>query len=460
MGSPQLPTPPGRPGIVTRGQAALDATTQPLSPAEMWTQLVQDKRGFTASPSGADDRYRSKPSTLPPGALDPAVKGAPLGKGYETYGALQVVDENGRRVAIAAESFEGSGPEGHAEARSIRALEARGPARIENGRLIVVVDQEICPSCRAKLIAYAEKKGISTIEPHLPVRSSMTRPGVMASPKTTSRSSTQAGRPILTLRADEPISVRKVGGPPSGPHGGGVRARTAVVGALAGLAAGAIVGLLQSTFREQMLKSLERMPKPKADKRAAEDYFKDPNVRVSMRTIDLFDRDLAPFIRELTSKNEGIRSQVVGEILLLAVSSMGNEERLAFSSGLDEQLSSYEADLSTVQDNLDAAMALEPTSMVAAKSAQELFAMIDTRIAEELMFRNGFAVEDIAGIRDNLTTFQSRMRSAFAQVRSAKVAVDAIVTDARATHHTTNRLYWQIAGELISAKMKEQGLKP
>jgi hypothetical protein len=459
MGNSHLKTPPGTPGIARRGQAAIDPTRQALSPAEMWRQLVQAQRGFTASPSGAGDRYRSQPATLPPGALDPGARGAPLGKGYETYGALQVLDENGHRVAVAAEAFDGSGPDGHAEARSIRALEAKGPSRVENGRLIVVVDQDICPSCRAKLIAYAERTGISTIEPHLPERASMTRPGVNASPKTSSRSSTQAGRPALTLRADEPIVVRKVGGPPPGGHTGGVRARTAVVGTLAGLGAGALVGILQATFREQMLKSIEKMPRPKVDKRAADEYFKDPHVKGAIRTLDLLDRDLAPFVRDLKARNDAVRGQVIAEILLLGVSPMSPEERLAFASGLDDQLNIYETDLLTIQDNLAAAMALEPGAMEAAKSAEELFALIDTRLAEELLFRNGFAVEDIAGIRDSLKSFQSRVRSAFAQVRSAHTAVDAIVEDARSTHHTTNRLYWRISGEILAARMKAQGLQ-
>ncbi|QBE66104.1 hypothetical protein [Pseudoduganella lutea] len=144
---------------------------------------MQNLRGFGASPSGDADRHRSKPATLPPGALDPGARGAPVGKGWETYGALQVIDENGRRVALAAEPYDGAGLDGHAEARSIRALEAHGPARIENGRLVVVVDQEICPSCRARLIAYAERKGITRIEAHLPVRDSMSQAGKTVTPR-------------------------------------------------------------------------------------------------------------------------------------------------------------------------------------------------------------------------------------------------------------------------------------
>lgn len=462
MGDSTLPTPPGPPGIVIRGQTALDPLKQALTPEEMWRQLVQDQRGFTSTPSGPGDRYRSQPGTLPPGALNPGVRGAPLGKGYETYSALQVLDENGQRVALAAEAFDGTGADGHAEARSIRALENGGPARVENGRLIVVVDQEICTSCRARLIAYAERRGISRIEAHLPLRDHMTRPGMPVSPKTASRSSTQGGRPTLTLCAAEPIIVRKVGGPPPTTPAGSARARarTAVVGALAGFLAGEIVSILQSTFREEMLASLARLPKPRSDQREAEAFLKDPNVKGAIRTLDLFDRDLAPFTRDLTARNDAVRGQVIAETLLLGVSRMPVEERLAFVTGLNDELDLYEKDLVTVQGNLDAAMALEPGAMASAKSAEELFAMVDTRVAEELLFRHGFAVEDIAAMRTALKSFQTHVRSAFAQVRAAKGAVDAIVADARSTHHAANRLYWQITGEMLVSKMKEQGLRP
>lgn len=460
MGDTALSTPPGIPGMVKRGQVGLDPLKQPLSPEQMYRQLVQSQRGFTSSASGAGDGHRAQPATLPSDAFTPGAKGAPVGKGYETYGALQVLDENGHRVAIAAEPFDGTGADGHAEARSIRALESRGPARVENGRLIVVVDQEICPSCRARLVAYAERKGIATIEAHIPVRESMVRSGSMVSPKTASRSAMQAGRPALVLRADEPIAVRKVGGPRGELHGGGVRARTAIVGALANLGAGLLVDLLQATFRDQMLKSLASMPKPKVDRRAAEEYFRDPNVKSAMRTLDLFNRDLKPFVRDLQARSDAIGGQVVQETVLLTVLPLSAEEAQAYAAGLDEQLGIYESDLLVVQDNLNAAMAIEPDAMAAAKSAQELFALIDTRLAEELMFRNGFAIEDIAGIRDNLGSFQRRVQSAFAEVRAASAAVDAMVAQARDTHHAANKLYWQLTRDLLVARMKAQGIQP
>jgi hypothetical protein len=142
-------------------------------------------------------------------------KGAPLGKGYETFAAVQLVDADGNRVAVAVDQFGGGGPDDHAEARCIRALEKHGPARVEGGKLIVVGDQSICGGCRQRLLNYAASRGLTVIEPYEPVRAKMVGVG-QASPKTTSRSSTQAGRPQLAVVAREKIVVPS--GPPT-PHG-------------------------------------------------------------------------------------------------------------------------------------------------------------------------------------------------------------------------------------------------
>ncbi|MBM2618620.1 DUF4157 domain-containing protein [Actinoplanes sp. LDG1-06] len=183
-----------------------------LTPEEMWTQLVQSQRGFTSSTSGAGDSYRSSPATVPPGSLavdadgNPTATGAPLGKGFETYAGVQLVDAEGRRVAVAADHFHGSGPDAHAEARCVRALETHGPAQLPGGKLIVVSDQTICTTCRERLITYARSRGLTVIEPHEPVRARVVGVGEV-SPKTASRSSTRAGRPALSVVAREPIPI-------------------------------------------------------------------------------------------------------------------------------------------------------------------------------------------------------------------------------------------------------------
>lgn len=184
-----------------------------LTPQEMWTQLLQDKRGFESSASGPGDDYRSVPATVPLGSLrldeagNPIATGQQLGKGYETFAGVQVIDRDGNGVALAADHYRRGGAGQHAEARCVRTLERHGPGRIAGGKMVVVSDQSICPTCRQTLLDYARSRGLTVIEPYEAVRPKMVGFGD-ASPKTSSRSSTQAGRPALTLVLRGLILVR------------------------------------------------------------------------------------------------------------------------------------------------------------------------------------------------------------------------------------------------------------
>lgn len=463
MSDISLPVPPGPPGIAQRGQVQLNAATRPLSVEEMWTQLVQDKRGFTSSSSGAGDSHRSVPATLPPGALklddagNPASRGAPLGKGYETYAGLQLIDEDGRRVALAADHFGGAGPDDHAEARSIRALEKHGPARLENGKLIVVSDQEICPGCRQRIVAYAEKRGLSLVEPFEPERPKMVGAG-MASPKTTSRSSTQGGRPAVKLVARPPIKITRIGGLPPGQPRPPSKARTALVGTLASIGAGVALNLLTSAFKEQMLRDLERMPKPVVDRRNADTYFRDPAVRNGIRVIDLFERNLDEFGSELETKHTMLKGGVNIEVALLAVSAMADPERLNFVRGMEDELGQYVDDLLIVRENVDAAVAMEARLLEAAKGARELVELVETGLVLDWLLKAGFTVEEISRIHGNLKSFDARVRRLFIDMRRLKGRVDVIVEEANALAHTVNKLGWSIFGGMLAAEMKRTGV--
>jgi hypothetical protein len=180
----------------------------PLTPQQLWASVVQAQRGFLSSPSGTADAFRRLPATLPGQLADPHFKGAPVGKGYETFAGIQLLDSNGRRVDVGFGFFDGGGLDQHAEAKALRGLEKHGPASVPGGRMMVVVDQEPCPSCRERLIAFARAKGIVTIEPWVPQRDSMVQPGQTVRPKHAARSSFQADRPPTTLRQLPPIPVR------------------------------------------------------------------------------------------------------------------------------------------------------------------------------------------------------------------------------------------------------------
>jgi hypothetical protein len=177
-----------------------DVTSRPLSAEQLWSSVVKADRGFLSSPAGSIDGVRKVPATLPPGFGDPKFQGVPVGKGYETFAAIQLLDRNGRRVEVGTGFFDGGGPDNHAEARALRGLEKWVTAMLEGGRMMVVVEKEPCASCRLRLIDFASKKGLTEIEVYLPERESMTRPGQNVTSKQASRTSFQAGRPPTVLR--------------------------------------------------------------------------------------------------------------------------------------------------------------------------------------------------------------------------------------------------------------------
>jgi hypothetical protein len=195
------PVSPGLPGILQRQQQSRDPLTQPLSPDEIWHQTVQSQRGFQSSPSGAADKYRRQPATIPPSAAA-GDRGSAVGKGYETFSGIQLLDKDGRRVAFGAGFFDGGGLENHAEAKIVRGLEKNGPATVPDGRLIVVVEQDCCPSCEARLKQYAQKVGLTEIEIHVPVRESLRQAGKIVAPKTAATTS--------FMNTGKPTTVRKL----------------------------------------------------------------------------------------------------------------------------------------------------------------------------------------------------------------------------------------------------------
>lgn len=165
-----------------------------FAPHQLWERLLIE-RGFLSSPSGTKDSYRIRPANLPDDLSGP---GAPLGKGYETLAIIQVTDKAGERIGpLGLGMFAGGGADRHAEAEILRKLPAS--PRMRGGRMIVVVDTPVCPSCTSKLVVWGKEAGLAAIDTYVPERPSMVG-GVMASAKTTARTAVMVGRPRLHLR--------------------------------------------------------------------------------------------------------------------------------------------------------------------------------------------------------------------------------------------------------------------
>jgi hypothetical protein len=273
--------------------------------------------------------------------------------------AVQVLDKNGRRVAFATGIYTGGGVDKHAEPIALRGLEANGPkAAIDDGKMIIVLEKTPCEDCRPKLVSYAKSKGITEIEIYLTSRARMDGKGTTTA-KQGARTSFMAGRPSIDFsKPAEVIKVpRKYG--PSGGGGGAGSARTAVRGMATNLVAGEALSIFTSWFKSKMLRDLENLPKPKIDKRNAQDYFTDPNTRAALTTADVLGKNLRPFARELQEHHVSIVGTIQLELAVLAHSGLSYEARLDFLNQQAVQLQVYLDQLLTVRDNLEAAKKLE-----------------------------------------------------------------------------------------------------
>lgn len=263
-----------------------------LSLEGLWN-IAQSKRGFESSPSPfkADrgDELRARPATI---AWDAAGHGAKLGDPVETFAVLQVLDKNGRVVAIGADFFD-KGPlrateldplDKHAEARVLRALRQGIPGEVAGGSLIGVVDQNVCPACRAKLEAFARALKLKLVSVQVPVRAKLSGAG-MASPKTTSRTSLQdlrnkAGQRVqpsfresFRLESHEPLAPMPL---PT------FRARLRAAGGTIGEA---LIGLLLEIVAAKILEHIER--------RTFEERMRELQPQIEQRMLDAYNEALA-----------------------------------------------------------------------------------------------------------------------------------------------------------------------
>lgn len=211
-----------------------------ITPEELW-KIVQSQRGFSATEPGhaveaakekvnelekkvsADPKNKTLQAELKKAQrhlkrtqkhtlkVDPAGVGKPIGQGYATYAAVQIVDANGKMVAFALGSFDKAG---HAEEHAINQLKAQLAGRqVPGGRIEVAVDQVVCGKCRKALQAFAKEIGVGSVDAYYPTRPPVGKTTGKVSPKTAARGSVQKGRDV-TLDRDR---VYTGGGTPGKP---------------------------------------------------------------------------------------------------------------------------------------------------------------------------------------------------------------------------------------------------
>jgi hypothetical protein len=455
---------------VQNAQRAQGPSQPALTPEQIWSQVVQPKRGFEARRYNADDRYRGIPAAPLGNRLDPGVRGGQVGFGVDTVGSVQLVDATGERSWIAVGHFTGGGPEFHAEIRSLNALRNQAPQRLQGSRLVVVVDQLVCPTCRQALTDYAQSVGVESIEIYHPrLENAATRPGsgILSGPKTSSKRSLMGPdparpRPPLQVRLEETIAIeRPPGGGPSGASGAtrlsaGERGeglgpptlahaeiRTAIKGACLNIAGSVAIGIFQEKFKAYMVDELASMPKPQIDSRSAQDFFTDPRAGKAMRVIDLLNKNLGPFSTELAEHHQSVITVGVLELMLLRASSIDGEERIQFLTGFQDELGVYEEDLRTAEANLEAANALSGRALEAAQAAEDLTKMVDRVIVLDWLVKQGFSLDEIVQMYENLTQYSLRVRRVFQRLDELQTQVARQRRELAELQSNANGLYWQ-----------------
>ncbi|MGO9991351.1 MAG: DUF4157 domain-containing protein [Steroidobacteraceae bacterium] len=172
-------------GVTRRSLARAPDPSLPLpalTPEELIQRLVMDVRGFASSEPGIPD-------------FDPDAPGAAMGRGYETYAAVQIIDKDGNQVLTGIGAYMKKGA-AHGEQAAIAALKRSLPngTNLSGARMMVGVDQNPCEGCSSALDAFAEELGIAKMEVYVPNRPSLTNPAVDASAKQAARTAAMVGR--------------------------------------------------------------------------------------------------------------------------------------------------------------------------------------------------------------------------------------------------------------------------
>jgi hypothetical protein len=165
---------------------ARQAGPRPPLPAvtaqELIERLVIAVRGFASNEPGIPE-------------FDPTSVGSAVGKGYETYAAVQLIDKEGNQILTGIGAYVSKNAP-HGEQAAVAALRRSLPpgTDLTGARMMVAVDQVPCDGCSSALDAFAEEVGVSKMEIFIPSRPSLTNPAAAASAKTAARTATMVGR--------------------------------------------------------------------------------------------------------------------------------------------------------------------------------------------------------------------------------------------------------------------------
>src|SRR5262249_27558251 len=117
----------------------------------------------------------------------------------------------------------------------------------------------------------------------------------------------------------------------------------------------------------------------------------------------------------------------------------------------------YGNDLLTVRDNVEAARQLEAKSQDAAKGAEDLANLLDRALVGDFLLKQGFSLDEIVQMYENLTNYASRVRRVFQDLATLQQKVDNCIDEQSRLASSVNKVYWHISLSRMAEELKKRG---
>jgi len=229
------------------------------------------------------------------------------------------------------------------------------------------------------------------------------------------------------------------------------------------LAAGAALGLFQSWFKEKVAADLDALPKPRIDRRSASSFLQDPDAAGGASLLDLFNKNMKPFQKELDDNHQKIMSANTLRFWALALkedkSKADVEERFQELDAIDAELDDYDQLLGTVEDNLDSILEKEEQALKTKKAADDLRAWLKNGLVLDGLIRQGFSVEDIEAMDSNLAYLSSSVSSLMDEARATRQQVENLRQAVDTLRKSAKKVWWDEFGHQVQELIKERQAK-
>jgi hypothetical protein len=224
-------------------------------------------------------------------------------------------------------------------------------------------------------------------------------------------------------------------------------------------------------MREKILSDLANLPQPRADKRGASEFLRDPATGPAVRLLDLLSKDIKPFTTDFQPQHDKIMAaaqlNLDGIALLPGKTSADFEKRFARLDALGDEMGTYDEQTSTIQANLEAVLSLRPKAMQCKAACDDLIAKLPGLFAvqhaasEAVGFVPAPDPEDFSAIDSDLRFISVSIGMAFSDAAAAKAVIDKAVEQIASFRGALKGIWVnELAAQLAALSKERAGSSP